>query len=92
MLLTCRHGITKMPSMIRAQIQLEASLYERVKEKAKELGCSIAELARISIKEKLDSDSAERKWSASLKLAGIRRSGLHNLSIKHDDYLNDEQW
>ena len=78
--------------MIRAQIQLEALLYERVKEKAKELGCSIAELARISIKEKLDSDSAERKWSASLKMAGTHRSGVHDLSIKHDDYLNHEQW
>ncbi len=78
--------------MIRAQIQLETSLYEEVKEKAKELGCSIAELARISIKEKLESDSADRKWSTSLKLAGTHRSGVHDLSIKHDDYLNDEQW
>lgn len=78
--------------MIRAQIQLEASLYEQLKEKAKELGCSIAEVARISIKEKLDSDSAERKWSASLKLAGTHRSGVHDLSTKHDDYVNDDQW
>jgi hypothetical protein len=78
--------------MIRAQIQLEASLYERVKEKAKELGCSIAELARMSIKEKLDSDSAELQWAASLKLAGTHRSGLRDLSIKHDDYLTDGQW
>lgn len=78
--------------MIRAQIQLEATLYERVKEKAKELGCSIAELARVSIKEKLDSDSPKRQWAASLKLAGVHRSGLRDLSIKHDDYLSDEQW
>jgi hypothetical protein len=78
--------------MIRAQIQLEASLYEQLKEKAKELGCSIAELARMSIKEKLDADIVERKWSVSLKLAGTHRSGLRDLSIKHDDYLTDEQW
>ncbi len=78
--------------MIRAQIQLEASLYEQVKEKAKELGCSIAEFARTSIKEKLDSDSAERQWSVSLKLAGTHRSGLRDLSIKHDDYLTDAKW
>ena len=78
--------------MIRAQIQLEATLYEQVKEKAKELGCSIAELARMSIKEKLDSDSAERRWKASLKLAGTHRSGLRDLSIKHDDYLANEEW
>jgi len=78
--------------MIRAQIQLEASLYEKVKEKAKELGCSIAELARISLKEKLDSDSAERQWASSLKLAGTHRSSLRDLSINHDDYLTDEQW
>jgi hypothetical protein len=78
--------------MIRAQIQLEATLYEQVKEKAKELGCSIAELARMSIKEKLDSDSAERQWATSLKLAGAHRSGLRDLSNKHDDYLSDEQW
>jgi hypothetical protein len=78
--------------MIRAQIQLESSLYEQVKEKAKELGCSIAELARMSIKEKLDSDSTKRQWAASLKLAGAHRSGLRDLSTKHDDYLTDEQW
>ncbi len=78
--------------MIRAQIQLEASLYERVKEKAKELGCSIAELARMSLKEKLDSDSPKSQWADSLKLAGTHRSGLRDLSIKHDYYLSDEQW
>lgn len=78
--------------MIRAQIQLEATLYERVKEKAKELGCSIAELARVSLKEKLDSDSPKRQWAASLQLAGTHRSGLRDLSIKHDDYLTDERW
>lgn len=78
--------------MIRAQIQLEASLYEQVKEKAKELGCSIAELARMSLKEKLDSDSAEHQWAASLKLPGTHRSGLRDLSIKHDEYLTDESW
>ena len=78
--------------MIRAQIQLEATLYERVKEKAKELGCSIAELARMSLKEKLDSDAPKRQWAASLKLAGTHRSGLRDLSTKHDDYLTDEQW
>ena len=78
--------------MIRAQIQLEASLYEQVKEKAKELGCSIAELARMSLKEKLDSDPAVHKWSASLKLAGLHRSGLRDLSIRHDHYLSDESW
>jgi hypothetical protein len=78
--------------MIRAQIQLESALYERVKEKAKELGCSIAELARMSLKEKLDSDSTERRWAISLELAGAHRSGLRDLSIKHDDYLTDEQW
>lgn len=78
--------------MIRAQIQLEVTLYEQLKDKARELGCSIAELARMSIKEKLDSDSAARKWADSLKVAGAHRSGLHDLSIKHDDYLTHEEW
>jgi post-segregation antitoxin (ccd killing protein) len=78
--------------MIRAQIQLEVTLYEQVKQRAKELGCSIAELARMSIKEKLDSDSANCRWAASLKLAGTHRSGLRDLSIKHDAYLADEKW
>ena len=78
--------------MIRAQIQLEVTLYEQLKDKARELGCSIAELARVSIREKLESDSAESKWAASLKLVGAHRSGLHDLSIKHDDYLTHEEW
>ena len=78
--------------MIRAQIQLEPNLYEQVKQKAKELGCSMAELARICIKEKLDSDFAQPKWAASIKLAEVHRSGLCDLSLKHDEYLSNEEW
>ena len=78
--------------MIRAQIQLESTLHDRVKARAKQLGCSIAEFARISLKEKLESEDAERRWETSLKLAGTHRSGLRDLSIKHDEYLTDGEW
>lgn len=88
-MMACVH---KNDVMIRAQIQLEATLYEQLKQKAKDLGCSIAELARISIQEKLNSDLAGQKWADSIKWAGLHRSGLSDLSTNHDKYLSDEEW
>jgi hypothetical protein len=76
--------------MIRTQIQLEPSTYEEMKKMASKLGCSLAELARRSIEETLMKSRLEGKWGRSLQVAGRYKSGLGDLSIKHDQYFGDE--
>lgn len=76
--------------MIRTQIQLESSTYEKMKQRAAELRCSISELARQGIEEKLARQEQEERWSASLAVLGRHGSGLKNLAEHHDDYLADE--
>ena len=75
--------------MIRTQIQLELPTYERLKQRAAELRCSISELARQGIEEKLARQELEAKWSASFTAMGRHGSGLKDLSERHDDYLTD---
>lgn len=75
--------------MIRTQIQLELPTYERLKLRAAELRCSISELARQGIEEKLARQEQEKKWSASLEVLGRHGSGLGDLAGRHDDYLSD---
>lgn len=65
-------------------------MYEEVKRQAAEMQCSISELVRQSIEEKLAKQKQEAKWAASLTVLGRYGSGLGDLSEKHDDYLNDE--
>ncbi len=77
--------------MIRTQIQLEVSTFEQMKPLAAQLGCSIAELARNSIKEKLAQHDQCDKWAASQNVLGRYKSGLSDLSSNHDRYLAD-QW
>ena len=76
--------------MIRTQIQLEFSTYQEMKRLASRLGCSIAELARKSIEETLAKSRTQGKWERSLAVSGRYRSGLGDLSAKHDEYLGDE--
>lgn len=76
--------------MIRTQIQLEPSTYERMKRRAAELRCSISELARQGIEEKLARQEQEERWSASFAVLGRHGSGLKDLADNHDDYLADE--
>lgn len=75
--------------MIRTQIQLERSTYEKLKQRAAELRCSISELARQGIEEKLARQEQAKKWSASLEVLGRHGSGLGDLAGRHDDYLSD---
>jgi hypothetical protein len=75
--------------MIRTQIQMEAPTYERLKKRAAELQCSVSELARQGIEEKLARQEQENKWSASFAALGRHGSGLKDLSERHDDYLCD---
>ena len=75
--------------MIRTQIQLEPATYEQMKRRATEMRCSISELARQSIEEKLQRQSSADKWQASLAVLGRHGSGLGDLSENHDKYLTD---
>ena len=75
--------------MIRTQIQLELPTYEKLRRRAAELRCSISELARQGIEEKLARQDLEAKWSASFAAMGRHGSGLKDLSERHDDYLSD---
>ena len=75
--------------VIRTQIQLESKTYEEMKRRATAMQCSISELARRSIEEKLQRQSRADKWQASLAVLGRHGSGLGDLSENHDRYLTD---
>ena len=75
--------------MIRTQIQLEPATYEQMKRRASEMRCSISELARQSIEEKLQRQSRADKWQESLTVLGRHGSGLGDPSENHDKYLTD---
>jgi hypothetical protein len=51
--------------------------------------CSISELARRGIEEKLQRQDRADKWQASLPVLGRHGSGLGDLSENHDKYLSD---
>ena len=76
--------------MIRTQIQLEEDTYAEIKLVAASLGCSISEIIRRSLKASLPAQQAKPKISRSLKAIGRYRSGLRDLSTRHDEYLPDE--
>jgi hypothetical protein len=76
--------------MIRTQIQLEESTYEEIKCIAATLGCSISEIVRRSLKASLPAQQAKPKIFRSMKVIGRYRSGLRDLSARHDEYLPDE--
>ena len=75
--------------MIRTQIQLEPGTYEQMKKRATEMRCSISELARQRLEEKLQQQSRGDKWQASLAVLGRHGSGLGDLSKNHDKYLTN---
>ncbi len=75
--------------MIRTQIQLEPATYEQMKSRASEMRCSISELARQSIEEKLQRQNQADKWQVSLTVLERYGSGLGDLSENHDKYLTD---
>lgn len=76
--------------MIRTQIQLEESTYSEIKSVAATLGCSVSEFIRRSLKASLPAQRAKPKIYRSLKAVGRYRSGLRDLSTRHDEYLPDE--
>jgi negative regulator of replication initiation len=76
--------------MIRTQIQIEESVYSELKSTAASLGCSISELIRRSIHATLPAQKTKPRMIRSFKAVGRYKSGLKDLSLKHDQYLPDE--
>jgi negative regulator of replication initiation len=76
--------------MIRTQIQIEESIYRELKSTAASLGCSISELVRRSIHATLPAQKTKPRMIRSFKAVGRYKSGLKDLSQKHDQYLPDE--
>jgi predicted DNA-binding ribbon-helix-helix protein len=75
--------------MIRTQIQLEETDFERLKAEAARRGCSVAALVRESVITALEVSERKAANSAVMELAGKYRSGLKDLSQNHDTYLED---
>jgi hypothetical protein len=76
--------------MVRTQIQLTEEQARRLKRLAAEEGCSMAELIRRGVDRLLDGvtgTSREERKRRALAAAGRFRSGVHDLSTNHDQYL-----
>lgn len=76
--------------MIRTQILPEECTYAEIKSAATSLGCSISEFIPRNLKASLPALQAKAKISRSLDAIGHYRSGLRDLSPRHNEYLPDE--
>jgi hypothetical protein len=77
--------------MIRTQIQLEPSELDRIKQAAAQEACSVSHYIRESVLDRLSRTERSRVTEAVRELGGKYRSGVGDLSSRHDDYL-DEGW
>lgn len=74
--------------MIRTQIQLEEQQAEMLRRLAREKGVSLAELIRRAIDESLlRQGGGEARYRRALSAIGKGRSGLGDVSQKHDEYF-----
>lgn len=76
--------------MVRAQVQLTESQAAALKALAAERDVSMAEIVRLAVDELLacraDRDPEERR-SRSLAVVGAFRSGMSDVSERHDEHL-----
>ena len=68
----------------RIQIYLDPEVHQRLKERAKEEGISLAELIRRMAKDYLRKKASPKGY---LAIVGLGQSGKNDISEKHDDYL-----
>ncbi|MEX2557542.1 MAG: ribbon-helix-helix protein, CopG family [Actinomycetota bacterium] len=74
--------------MIRTQIQLEESQAAALRRLAAEQGVSMAELIRRAIDESLlQRGEGDARYRRALSALGKGRSGLSDVSRKHDEYF-----
>jgi predicted DNA-binding protein len=78
--------------MVRTQIQLTEEQAERLKAASARRGVSMAELIRQGV-ECILSRTAERSpeevYLRAARAAGKLRSGRHDVSVRHDEYLSE---
>ena len=74
--------------MIRTQVQLTERQAEALKRAARERGVSIAALIREAVDLAVALPSESRRARA-LRVAGISSSGLSDVGVEHDRYLED---
>jgi hypothetical protein len=70
--------------MIRTQISLDEKEYRLAKKSAKELGISVAEFVRRSIRQSLASSTKDSPW---MQYAGMVGSGNRKSSQSIDDVI-----
>lgn len=78
--------------MIRTQIQLTEEQSVRLRQAARSSGVSTAEVIRRSVDRYLEQEAAASSGgsrSAILEVIGKWRSGLSDISRRHDDYLDE---
>ncbi len=79
--------------MIRTQIQLYEEQSRRLHLAARQAGVSVAELIRRSVDRFLDEEARtfnnEKGRLTALDVCGRFRSGLSDVAIRHDDYLDE---
>jgi hypothetical protein len=79
--------------VIRTQIQLTEDQSHRLRQAARRSGVSTAEVIRRSVDRYLEHDESATPGGpsrlAALEVIGRFRSGLHDISQRHDDYLDE---
>jgi Arc/MetJ-type ribon-helix-helix transcriptional regulator len=77
--------------MVRTQIQLTEDQARRLQLVAAQRHVSMAELVREGVEEVLRKHDSERqeKQRRAREVIGRYRSGQHDISTRHDDYLAD---
>ena len=79
--------------MVRTQIQLTEEQSRRLKTLASSRGVSMAELIRQGLETVLASGvekSPQESYQKAREAAGRHRSGLHDVSRRHDEYLAED--
>jgi hypothetical protein len=79
--------------MIRTQISLDRADHERLTKLAEREGVSMSSLIRDAVAELLRRRDWEERKQRLLRHAGKYRSGLGDVGVNHDKYLNEgERW
>jgi hypothetical protein len=73
--------------MVRTQIQLTEEQARELRRVAQVRGCSLAALIRQGVDDILKSDGSPSDEDRAIALAGKFRSGIKDLSKRHDDHL-----
>ncbi len=76
--------------MIRTQIQLQEEQLRALKKIAAAKQSSIAELIRKAVDNIIETGATpdyEERRKRAIKIAGKFRSGKHDVSLRHDEYL-----